>query len=168
MINFNDRILTGPLIIPVNVWCHVGHFWGHFGSRGRGLDGQNGRLGRRWSVLCLDKEFANKFRSGYVWTRSSWRSGIFFQNVSLQIWPVANSKIVINLFQILNLFTTSSKSMLLWPRHNFWLCYHKSQLQSQLASTFPRWIVLHFHHWIDYLLCWKKRQKNLKNEVQRS
>ena len=75
-------------------WTILGTFW----SKSRGRDGQNGQLGQHWSILCLDKEFANKFRSGGCMDRVSWQSGFFFQNVgsNIQIWPMANSKIVIN------------------------------------------------------------------------
>ena len=40
------------------------------------------------------------------------------------------------------------------------------------ANFEPNWPlpfrVLRFHHWTDYLLCWKKWWKNSKNEVQRN
>ena len=54
-----------------------------FGSKSQGSDGQNGQLGWRWSILCLDEEFTNKFRSGECMDKVSWQSGIFFRNVEV-------------------------------------------------------------------------------------
>lgn len=83
------------------------------------------------------------------------------------IRTVQSGKMVFGIVQI-NCPSSKSKSMVSCFHCSFWLCYQRSQLQSLLASTFPWWIVLHFHHWTDCLLSWKKQWKNSENEVQKS
>ena len=58
-------IWQGPRIIPIMMlcWTFLASFWVQ-------------KSGQRWLILCLDKEFADKFRCGYM-DKVSWRSGFF-------------------------------------------------------------------------------------------